>query len=139
MGKIETNLAQFVLDFPTERVPEEIIHLAKRCLMNYAGVALDATLDPASNIMLDFLRAEGCAEQATVVGSGLRTSAQNAALMNGFSGHFEDYDDTHPTVIHPTAPILPARWRWASCAASAGESFYQRSPSASRSLAASAW
>jgi 2-methylcitrate dehydratase PrpD len=108
MGKTETALAQFILDFPTELVPAEIIHLAKRCLMNYAGVALYATLDPAVNIMLDFLRAEGCAAQATVIGSGLRTSAQNAALANGFLGHFEDYDDTHPTVIHPTAPILPA-------------------------------
>ena len=108
MGKTETALAQFALDFTTEQVPPDIIHLAKRCLMNYAGVALYATLDPTINIMLDFLRAEGCAEQATVVGSGLRTSAQNAALMNGFLGHFEDYDDTHPTVIHPTAPVLPA-------------------------------
>ncbi|MSP36973.1 MAG: MmgE/PrpD family protein [Deltaproteobacteria bacterium] len=108
MGKTETALAQFVLDFPTENVSAEIMHLAKRCLMNYAGVALYATLDPSINIMLDFLRAEGCTEQATVVGSGLRTSAQNAALANGFLGHFEDYDDTHSTVIHPTAPILPA-------------------------------
>ncbi len=108
MGKTETALAQFVLDFPTERVPADIIHLAKRCLMNYAGVALYATLDPAINILLDFLRAEGCVAQATVLGSGFRTSAQNAALANGFLGHFEDYDDTHPTVIHPSAPILPA-------------------------------
>jgi 2-methylcitrate dehydratase PrpD len=58
--------------------------------------------------MLDFLRAEGSAAQATVIGSGFRTSPQNAALANGFLGHLEDYDDTHTTVIHPSAPILPA-------------------------------
>ena len=80
MGKTETALAQFVLDFPTERVPAEIIHLAKRCVMNYAGVALYATLDPAINILLDFLRAEGCVAETTAIGSGFRTSAQNAAL-----------------------------------------------------------
>lgn len=108
MGKTETALAQFVLEFPTESMPPEIIHLAKRCVMNYAGVALYATLDPAINILLDFLRSEGCVGDATVIGSGFRTSAQNAALANGFLGHFEDYDDTHPTVIHPSAPILPA-------------------------------
>ena len=108
MGKTETTLAQFALNYPTQDIPADVMHLAKRCVMNSCGVALFATLDPAINILLDFLRVEGCAPQATVIGSGLRTSPQNAALANGFLGHFEDYDDTHTTVIHPTAPIMPA-------------------------------
>ncbi|MBM2804139.1 MAG: MmgE/PrpD family protein [Deltaproteobacteria bacterium] len=108
MGKTETTLAQFTLNFPTQDIPADVMHLAKRCVMNSCGVALFATLDPAIDILLDFLRAEGCASQATVIGKGLRTSPQNAALANGFLGHFEDYDDTHTTVIHPTAPIMPA-------------------------------
>ncbi|HVO91832.1 MAG TPA: MmgE/PrpD family protein, partial [Terriglobales bacterium] len=99
--------AKFVLNFPTEDVPADVVHLAKRCLMNYAGVALLATLDPAIDILLDVLRAEACAPAATVIGKGFKTSALNAALANGFLGHFEDYDDTHTTVIHPSAPILP--------------------------------
>ena len=108
MGKTETTLAQFALNYPTQDIPADVMHLAKRCVMNSCGVALFATLDPAINILLDFLRVEGCAPQATVIGSGFRTSPQNAALANGFLGHFEDYDDTHTTVIHPTAPIMPA-------------------------------
>src|SRR6186997_3414025 len=108
MGKTETTLAQFALNFPTQDIPADVMHLAKRCVMNSCGVALVATLDPAIDIVLDFLRVEGCAPQATVIGSGFRTSPQNAAWANGFLGHFEDYDDTHTTVIHPTAPIMPA-------------------------------
>ncbi len=108
MGKTETTLAQFALNYPTQDIPADVMHLAKRCVMNSCGVALYATLDPAIEILLDFLRAEGSAPLATVIGSGLRTSPQNAALANGFLGHFEDYDDTHTTVIHPTAPIMPA-------------------------------
>lgn len=107
MGQTETTLAKFVLNFPTEDIPADVMHLAKRCLMNYSGVALLATLDPAIDILLDVLRAEGCAPAATVIGKGFKTSVQNAALANGFLGHFEDYDDTHTTVIHPSAPILP--------------------------------
>ncbi len=107
MGQTETALAKFVLNFPTEDVPADVLHLAKRCLMNYSGVALLANLDPAIDILLDVLRAEGCAPAATVIGKGFKTSALNAALANGFLGHFEDYDDTHTTVIHPSAPILP--------------------------------
>jgi 2-methylcitrate dehydratase PrpD len=108
MGKTETTLAQFVMDFPTQDIPSDVMHLAKRCLMNYSGVALFATLDPAIDILLDLFRAEDCAPAATVIGSGFKTSALNAALANGFLGHLEDYDDTHTTVIHPSAPILPA-------------------------------
>jgi len=107
MGKTETTLAQFVVDFPTQDIPSDVMHLAKRCLMNYSGVAVLANLDPAIDILLDVLRAEGCAPAATVIGKGFKTSALNAALANGFLGHFEDYDDTHTTVIHPSAPILP--------------------------------
>ena len=108
MGQTETALAKFVLNFPTEEIPADVMHLAKRCLMNYSGVTLLATLDPAIDILLDVLRAEGSAPVATVIGKGLKTSVLNAALANGFLGHFEDYDDTHTTVIHPSAPILPA-------------------------------
>jgi 2-methylcitrate dehydratase PrpD len=108
MGQTETTFAKFVVDFPTDNIPPDVMHLAKRCLMNYSGVALYATLDPAIDILLDLFRAEGCAPAATVIGKGFRTSAQNAALANGFLGHLEDYDDTHTTVIHPSSPILPA-------------------------------
>ena len=99
MGKTETTLAKFVLDFPTQDIPSDVMHLAKRCLMNLPASRCSPTLDPAINIMLDFLRAEGCAPAATVIGKGFKTSVQNAALANGFLGHLEDYDDTHTTVI----------------------------------------
>lgn len=107
MGVTESKLAQFAVGFSSADIPADVMHLAKRCLMNYSGVALWGTLDPAIDIMLDFLRGEGCAPAATVIGSGFKTSLQNAALANGFLGHLEDYDDTHTTVIHPSAPIFP--------------------------------
>ncbi|HWP58513.1 MAG TPA: MmgE/PrpD family protein [Candidatus Acidoferrales bacterium] len=108
MGKTETAFADFAINFPTERIPPDIMHLAKRCLMNYAGVALYASLDPAIDILLDLFKAEGAAPAASVIGKDFKTSAANAALANGFLGHFEDFDDTHTTVIHPSSPILPA-------------------------------
>ena len=108
MGATETKLAGLVIDFPTEDIPKDVMHLAKRCLMNYSGVALYGSLDPSIGILLELFRAEGGAPIATVLGNGFRTSMQNAALANGYIGHLEDYDDTHTTVIHPSSPILPA-------------------------------
>ena len=123
MGQTETALAKFVLDFPTQEIPADVMHLAKRCLMNYSGVALLANLDPAIDILLDVLRAEGCAPAATVIGKGFKTSVQNAALANGFLGHFEDYDDTHTTVIHPSAPIFPGALALSEQRTVSGEDF----------------
>ena len=108
MGATETKLASFVVDYPTKDIPQDIMHLAKRCLMNYCAVALYASLDPSIDILLDLFQTEGASPAATVLGKGFRTTAQNAALANGYLGHFEDYDDTHVTVIHPSSPILPA-------------------------------
>ena len=109
MGTTEQILAEFIADFPAERIPPEIMHIGKRLLLNEVGVALYASKDPAIGILMDLFASEGCNPLATVIGLGIRTSARQAALANGFLGHFEDYDDTHlDTVIHTASPIYPA-------------------------------
>lgn len=109
MGKTEQALAEFIADFPADRIPREVLHIGKRLFLNDIAVALFAAKDPAINILLDLFAAEGGHEKATVIGTGTRTNLRNAALANGFLGHFEDYDDTHlETVIHAASPIFPA-------------------------------
>ncbi len=109
MGATETGLAQFVAEYPAADIPPEILHLAKRCLMNFLGVALYASQDPSLEIFLDLFKAEGSGQAATILGRGVRTTAQNAALANGYLGHLEDFDDSHtPSGIHPASPIFPA-------------------------------
>jgi 2-methylcitrate dehydratase PrpD len=103
------DLARYVVETPADRIPDAIIHEGKRCLINFLAVALYASRDPSLDILLDVFGLEGGSANASVLGSGVRTSLQNAALANGYLGHLEDYDDTHfPTVIHPSSPTLPA-------------------------------
>ena len=108
MGATET-LARFILDTPVEAIPAPILHEGKRCIINYMAVALYASADPSMSILTGLFDEEGGAASATLIGAGTRTSLQNAALANGYLAHLEDYDDTHfPTVIHPSAPTIPA-------------------------------
>ncbi len=108
MGVTE-DLARYVVETPSDRIPESIIHEGKRCLINFVAVALYASRDPSLDILVDVFDLEGGSANASVLGSGVRTGLQNAALANGYLGHLEDYDDTHfPTVIHPSSPTLPA-------------------------------
>jgi len=109
MGTTEQALSEFIADFPSERIPPEIMHIGKRLLLNDMGVALYASKDPAIAILMDLFAMEGGNALATVIGLGARVSPRQAALANGFLGHFEDYDDTHlDTVVHTASPICPA-------------------------------
>ncbi len=108
MGATET-LARFILNTPPEAIPDAIMHEGKRCIINYLGVAIYAAADPSFGILTGLFDEEGGAESASLIGAASRTNLQNAALANGYLAHLEDYDDTHfPTVIHPSAPTIPA-------------------------------
>src|SRR5438045_4859809 len=103
MGATESQLASFVKSYPADEIPPEVMHLAKRCLMNYAGVAVYGSRDPSVNVLLDLCADQGSPAQARLIGRPERLSQLDAALVNGYAGHVEDYDDTHPTVIHPSS------------------------------------
>ena len=112
MGATE-EIAKFIVEWPTERIPADVLHFGKRCLVNYFGVALCASRDPSLDILLGLFREEGANPRATIIGRGEKTSLLNAALANGYLGHLEDYDDTHIPIdyrdnIHPSSPIFPA-------------------------------
>jgi 2-methylcitrate dehydratase PrpD len=104
-------LAQFVVETRPDDIPADILHQAKRDAINVIGVAVYSAKDPSLPHLLDLFDAEGSNPRASVWATGVRTSLQNAALANGYLAHLEDYDDTHfPTVLHPSAPTVPAAY-----------------------------
>lgn len=117
-------LARFVAETPAARIPEAVLHQGKRCIINAIAVALHATHDPALQMLLKVLVAEGGAKHASVLGGTFKTSLQNAALANGLLVHLDDYDDTFfPTVLHPSAPTIPAALALAEQGQRSGQDF----------------
>ncbi len=115
-------LAEFAVSTRFEDLPERVVHEAKRDVINLMGVALYSSVDPSLKILTDMFEAEGANGRARIWGTGKKTSLGNAALANGYTGHLEDYDDTHfPTVIHPSAPTVPAAWAMAEANARSGK------------------
>ncbi|HEY4670125.1 MAG TPA: MmgE/PrpD family protein [Tepidiformaceae bacterium] len=87
-------------------IPDAARAVARQSILDWFGCALAGSREPLSNILRQDLAAGG---PVTVVGTGLRASVLDAALINGAAGHALDYDDTHLAMTgHPTAPILPA-------------------------------
>lgn len=103
-------LAEFVAEIGPQAIPNPVLHQAKRCLLDWAGVTLAGAREPAATIMLDVAREAGDDPQAAVFGTGRRVSAPFAALANGFASHLLDYDDTYnpgQTTVHGSAPVWP--------------------------------
>ncbi len=82
--------------------PTDLILL---CLFDWAVVALAGQDEPVAQILAMQAGVEG---DASVIGGG-KTSAPDAVLINGATGHALDYDDTHFDHIgHTSAVIMPA-------------------------------
>jgi len=85
--------ARYALGLKYEMLPESVIHQAKRCLLDALGCALGAYDAPGRPICESVVQELGGKEEATVFGSGLRTSALNATIVNSFMVRYLDYSD----------------------------------------------
>tara|TARA_B100000029_G_scaffold514843_1_gene619272 strand:+ start:3651 stop:5012 length:1362 start_codon:yes stop_codon:yes gene_type:complete len=103
-----THLAEFISTTSTTEIPDNVLHEAKRTLINVIAVALSASNDPSADILLNWDGEQHSTRMTTVIGKG-QAHLERAALVNGYLAHLQDYDDTHfPTILHPSAPIWPA-------------------------------
>ena len=92
-----------------ETLPPEAVFLAKHCILDWLGVALAGSGEPLTAMLRDSALEDGGNPQATLVGTGERVTAAQAALVNGAGSHALDYDDVHIGMSgHPTVPVLPA-------------------------------
>ncbi len=92
-SSVAHRFARYALGLNYEMLPQDVVHQAKRCLLDTLGCAIGAYDAPGRPICEDVAKELGGPEEATVFGSGLRTSATNATLVNSFMVRFLDYND----------------------------------------------
>ncbi|MFC1987672.1 MmgE/PrpD family protein [Chloroflexota bacterium] len=92
-SSISYQFARYSLCLNYKMLPEDVVHIAKRCLLDALGCAIGGYEAPGRPICEDVAKELGGPEEATVIGSGLRTSAPNATLVNSFMVRFLDYND----------------------------------------------
>ncbi|MBO9714585.1 MmgE/PrpD family protein [Sphingomonas sp.] len=106
---MSARIAAHVADFPAEALPRSTLHAAKRALLDGLGVMLAASGEsPEVRPFVAYAAANG-EGRASILGHGLRVSAEMAAFANGAMAHaldFEDAFDAAPS--HPDAALLPA-------------------------------
>jgi 2-methylcitrate dehydratase PrpD len=105
---LAAQLAQRINRISWEKLPPQVVANAKSAILDTVGVMLAGSHDEPTTRLL---RVPGMrdAGPCLVLGHAIRTSALNAALVNGTSAHAMDFDDVNIALGgHPSAPLVPA-------------------------------
>jgi len=103
-------LAEYLEQSRMQEIPAPVRHEATRSLLNWIGCALGGCHHAAVTHASAALTAVCGPEHAVLMGSGGKTDALSACLLNGIAGHVLDFDDAQPrnTNINPTCTVAPA-------------------------------
>ncbi|MEJ8572076.1 MmgE/PrpD family protein [Microbaculum marinum] len=118
----ETTLARFAAELEIEAIPAEVLHEAKRSLVNIFATALAGCREQAIEATLETLLPHSANGSATLVGRSERADEMLAAYVNAMGANIFDFDDTHEaTIIHPAAPLLGSLFAHAEAAGLPGK------------------
>ncbi len=110
MKSITGTMAEFAANLQYESIPPDSVREAKRFLLDSVGCALAAVDTEDMGAMYRFIDKVGGTPEATLIGTGARTNAPNAALMNSLLVRALDYNDIYweQDPSHPSDIIFGA-------------------------------
>ena len=119
---ITGQLARYMAAARNRPLPDAVARACKhRIVDTFAAMVSGSRMKPGL-MATDYIRQSGGTAQATVVASGLRTTATNAALANAMCAHADETDDFEPeTKAHPGCSAVPAALAMAEKNGASGE------------------
>ena len=102
-------LARYMVKARERRLAPDVAREARhRILDTFAAMVSGSHMKPGE-MAIRYARSQGGVEEATVLATDIRTSAVNAALVNGMFAHADETDDFEPvTKAHPGSAVVPA-------------------------------
>jgi 2-methylcitrate dehydratase PrpD len=102
-------LAQHLSGLQYDDLPNEVVQIAKLCVLDTVGVAIAASSRPWSRAAHDTVGGVGGRDDASVWGTGTRSPARSAAMINATAAHGIEMDDRIPVAsVHPGCFAIPA-------------------------------
>src|SRR5262245_65255193 len=102
-------------------MPPEVVAKTKLHTLDTIAAMLSGSQLNPGKLAANYVDGLGGKPQATVVGTGILTSAVNAALANGMAAHSDETDDSHLRGrFHPGCGIVPAALATAELAGRSG-------------------
>lgn len=102
-------IGAFVADLSYGDLPQEVRESVKQRMLDTIGVVAAGSSFPPGRILAETLRAQGGAEEAIPISGRRALPVAQAAFLSGTLAHSVEFDDTHlPSIIHPSAFVVPA-------------------------------
>ena len=122
IASVSARLASFLL---AGDVTGDVLHEAKRLVLNQLKASVAATGHPAIRILHDWATADtGGQGGAHIHWFGTQTTPQQAAMVNGALYEVLDFHDTYiPCFMHAVSAVLPAVFALAERRGSSGKAF----------------
>ena len=109
MSTLAEQLGAFAAGTSYDDLPEAVVASVRMRVLDTLGIAVAAAPLETSRAARRWAAGQGGARGASAVGVQQRLPAGLAAFVNGVLAHSLDYDDTHlPSVLHPSATVVPA-------------------------------
>ncbi len=109
MRETTKELAGFLANLEYKNIPSIAVEQAKRCLLDFIGVAVCGANDSTAIKVFEFFKKLGGTPESSILCHGHKTSAPLAALVNGAMAHGLELDDGHIVGhVHPGVTTIPA-------------------------------
>jgi 2-methylcitrate dehydratase PrpD len=102
-------ISAYIASALSKPLPAEVSAKTKQHVLDTLSAMVSGFRLKPGLLITEFLRSQGGNPEALLVGSGIVTTAINAALGNGFMAHADETDDSHaPSITHPGCAVVPA-------------------------------
>jgi 2-methylcitrate dehydratase PrpD len=109
MSGATQRVASFIHGTSLDALPADAVAKAKKALADTFAVILSGVGSEVSEPLLSYVKASCATGEIPILGTGMTTSPETAALVNGTFGHALDYDDVLSMMpAHPSAVIVAA-------------------------------
>ena len=117
VSPVMDKLSRYMSEACERGLPDEVVEKAKHHIVDTLAAMISGSEIRPGHAAIEFVRAYGGKEVATVVASNIVCGPIEAALANGVLAHADETDDSHgPSRSHPGVSVVPA-------ALAAGEQF----------------
>lgn len=102
-------LARYMVEARERTLPPEAAREVRHHILDTLAAMVSGSHLKPGEMAIRYVRAQGGVAEATVVTTDIRTSAVNAALVNGMLAHADETNDYHPaTTAQPGCAVVPA-------------------------------
>jgi 2-methylcitrate dehydratase PrpD len=121
---ITAQLARYMVASRDMPLPEAVAVACKNHILDTFGAMISGSQMRPGQLAIRYVEGLGGTQQASVMGSEMRTTAINAALANAMCAHSDETDDFEPvTKAHPGSSVVPAALAMGEWQHSSGEAF----------------